>query len=708
MARDRVSAMGAPTSSDLPARVNTPARPRLRRRPLFIAISVALPLVLLLAIEGGLRLFGFGGYPDTFRRVGKLADGSTLIITDNPGPASYFFANKSRPGTLRQECLVMPKPAGVFRIVLAGESAAKGFPQPKALSAASFLKTMLQDLVPDKSIEVINLGTTAVASFPVLGMVTESLDYSPDLVIVYVGNNEFFGAYGVASLHSAGRSPAVIKALRAFRWTAVAQFIDAKLRPAAASGDKTLMETMIGQSFIASDDPARAAAARTLREFVGAMVDRCRAKGVPVVVCTPPFNERDLAPLGEPEITTRSLEESTRVKSLIAAGAAMLKANDHAGAANNAREVLKSWPHHANAWFLLGQARSAIGDESGAAKAFQSAENCDTMPWRPPSPSVEAVREAAANHGAVLCDLIAAFRGASGGGGIGWELMDDHVHPSLRGQDLAARTIARTLAEHKLVPGLELSELDAMPDWNAFAARLGANPYEAYGVAHTVRILFDIPFFRATNPEGFPRFDAVCKELDSRVTPEVREALRDWQKPETHLGGEQRPISGMVGKRLIAARNPAEAEPLFRVAAESVPQYSSWSAEFTYYMLACRLALRPVNGQVLDDAEKQIALAAVGRCEVLLSQGRSPSGQAERYAGRLCQLRGEHEKAIPFLLTAREKLFETDRVANDQALVEAYVATGQPEKARAVVEKGIEQSGKYADMYRRMRGLIRP
>ena len=303
---------------------------------------------------------------------------------------------------------------------------------------------------------------------------------------------------------------------------------------------------------------------------------------------------------------------------------------------------------------------------------------------------------------------VGAFRAASAGGGVGWELMDDHVHPSLRGQDLAARTIARTLAEHKLVPGLEVSEVDALPDWSAFAARLGANPYEAYGVAHTVRILFNVPFFRATNPDGFFRFDAVCKELDSRVTPEVREALRDWQKPETHLGGEQRPISGMVGKKLVAARNPAEAEPLFRAAVENVPRYSSWNAEFTYYMLACRLALRPAGAQVPDDAEKEMARAAVGRCEVLLSQGRSPSGQAERYAGRLCQLCGEHEKAIPFLLTAREKLFETDRVANDQALVEAYVNTGQSDKARAVVQNGIEKSGRYADMYRRMSGLIRP
>ncbi len=681
---------------------------RSRRRPLFIAISIALPLALLLALEGALRLFGFGGYPATFQRVGTLDDGSTLVITDNPGPASYFFANRSRPGTLSQSSFVMPKPAGVFRIVIAGESAAKGFPQPKVLGSASFLRAMLQDLVPERTIEVINLGTTAVAAYPVLGMLTESLEYAPDLVVIYVGNNEFFGCYGVASLHSAGRSPAMIRLLRAFRWTAVAQLIDAKILPATASGDKTLMETMMGRSFIASDDPARAAAARNLGVFVGEMIERCRERGVPCVVCTPPFNEKDLAPLGEPDVRGLGTAEILSVKTRLDGAAAKLGAGDAPGARAGIEEVLKAVPRHATAWYLLGRALAASGDESGAAGAFWKAQDLDTMPWRPPAASVEAVRGAAKERGAVLCDLVESFRAESPGGAVGWDLMDDHVHPSLRGQDLVARSIVRTLAAEKLVQGLEPGEPETLPDWRLYAERLGSNAYETYGVAHTLRVLFNIPFFRETNPGAFARFDAACKELETRVSDEVRAALRDWQKPESHLGGEQRPISGMVGRKLIAERRPAEAEPLFRAAAGSVPAYSSWNIEFTYYMLACRLATRAGGAAVLDGEEKGLASSAVARCEVLLQRGRSPSGQAERFAGRLCQLMGDHERAIPFLRMAAEKLFETDKVANDQALVEAYVRTGKPELARAVVRAGIDNSGKYADMYRRMEGLIKP
>ena len=69
-----------------------------------------------------------------------------------------------------------------------------------ALGLAAFLQLMLQDAWPDRRVEVINLGTTAIASFPVLGITTEALDYEPDLVVVYTGHNEFFGTYGVASV----------------------------------------------------------------------------------------------------------------------------------------------------------------------------------------------------------------------------------------------------------------------------------------------------------------------------------------------------------------------------------------------------------------------------------------------------------------------------------------------------------------------------
>ena len=54
---------------------------------------------------------------------------------------------------------------------------------------------MLQHLMPDREVEVINLGLTAVASFPVRKVAEQAMGATePDLLLVYGGHNEFFGA----------------------------------------------------------------------------------------------------------------------------------------------------------------------------------------------------------------------------------------------------------------------------------------------------------------------------------------------------------------------------------------------------------------------------------------------------------------------------------------------------------------------------------
>lgn len=667
-------------------------RPRLsrRRRRQFIIASLLFPLILLGLTEIALRLAGFGGDPSTFRRVGTLADGSSLILADNPGPASYFFANRSRPGTLHQSALVMPKPARVVRIVLAGESAMKGFPQPKALSSAAFLQAMLADAWPDRTVEVINLGTTAVASYPVLGMLTESLDYDPDLCVVYVGNNEFFGAYGVASLHSAGRSPAAIQTLRWFRSLALAQGLDAVLSHSDATADKTLMEAMMGQAFIAPDDAIRDHAARNLGHFTGQMIERCRARGVPVIICTLPANERDLAPLGESSTTSLSQADLASLTSLLA---------------KNDRESLdaavKLAPDHALAHFRRARLQDAAGEHAAARVSFQTAMNLDPMPWRPPGKSVDAIRAAVRDRGGTLCDLQQAFREASPGGSTGWELMDDHVHPTLAGQALVARSIAKTMTTLSGQAALAPDAYAALPPDSHYIAQLGDNPFDRYGVAHTMRVLGQIPFIKSTNPALFARANATCTEISGKMPPPIQSVLLEWQKPETHKG-EQRPITGMVARILVQNRDFTGAAPLFRTAAASVSEYSSWSIEFTYFMLVCQ---ERAAGR-LDQADLDIALAAIRRGEMLLGQGRSESGQTERFVGRLHQLRGEFDKAIPFLVTARQKLGGTDLVANDQALADSYIRTGDIQRARDLIQSGIDHSGQYADIYRRMLGML--
>ena len=657
-------------------------------------MSVMLPLVLLGVAELALRLFGLGGYPPVFVKVGSTPNG-TVVITDTPGAASFFFANRSKPGSIDQYTFLSPKPKNTVRIMLCGESAAKGFPQPMALACSAFLKEMLSDAWPDRTVEVINLGTTAIASFPVLEIMTESLAYEPDLVVAYVGNNEFFGAYGVSSLHSAGRSPQAMRVQRALRSLALVQGLDRLVHPPAGAPDRTLMEVMIGQAYIGPDDPLRTAAAGNLGTHVGQMIERCKARNVPILVCTLACNERDLAPLGTCDLSSLPPADQQRVAELLATAAERMSGST-AAAIEPLTAALRLAPHHARAHYLLGQALFASGRPEEAAAEFHAAVDLDPMPWRPPDSCIAAIRQAATEHGAVLCDVQQAFREASPGGCIGWELMDDHVHPSLAGQALLARAVVKTLTGMPGPLAVSPAAYQALPSTDEYALRLGDNPYDRYAAAHTLRVLCNIPFFRETNPGAFERHNRVVTELELAMPAPVREAARDWQKPATHAGA-QRPISGIIARVLMRTQQYSEAERLLRVAQRCVPLYSSWNLEYVYFMLACREKMQTT----LNDEDRRIAADAIERGRFLLQLGRSESGMAERYVGRMHQLRGEFAEAIPLLLAARKKVSGMDLVATDAALIDAYVKTGDVARARALATDGIEHSGEFAEQYRR-------
>jgi len=626
--------------------------PKWKRR-VFIAATMCVPVALALALELVLRLFGWGGYPAFIREAGELRPGERLCLVEPAATKPYFFANPTRPGYAEETNFVMPKPAGTVRIFLIGESAAKGYPQPRNLAMSSFLRAMLEDLWPDRTVEVINMGTTAVASFPLVYMMQEVVRYEPDLVILYVGNNEFFGAYGTASINAAGSMPTwALPLMRAVRGLAVVQALDAIVHR-GADEDRTLMEQMVGQSVIPGESPLREAAARNLEAHVGAMIDIAQGAGVPVLVCTTASNEAGLAPLGEGDAAAARFEDAKRL--------------------------------------------AAAGDRAGAREAFLDARDLDTMPWRPTRATEQAIRDAAAARGAPLCDIASRFRDTSADGATGWDLLDDHVHLSVEGQAKAARAMVESMVPLPRPLAVNSSAAAALPGWRSYSTELGANPYDAYRVNHTLRVLFGVPFMKRTNPDAFERFDGACRAFEATMSPPILATAREWQSGRVHAGA-LRPLTGMVARVLVRENRVREAAGLYEIARSQVPDYNSWHIEYTYFLLACR---ERQNGS-LDETDRALAARAIGEGRFLLSKGYSESGMTERYVGRLLQLCGDWAEAIPFLEAARPKMAAEDLVACDQALVMSYMQAGRNADAKALIERGIRESGRFAPVYRRM------
>ena len=667
---------------------------------LFRALAIGLPLLVLLGVECGLRWRGWGGYPALIREAGRLPSGETLCIVEPAAAKPYFFANPERPGYAEQSNMAMPKPGGTVRIFVVGESAAKGYPQPRNLAFSAILQEMLEGAWPERKVEVVNLGITAVASFPLAHLVRDALTFDPDLIVFYVGNNEFFGAYGTGSLNASGTLPPwALRGLRAARGLAIVQWVGQRVHSRREDG-QTLMEEMVGQARIAEGSALREAAARNLRTWLGEMLDAADAAGVPSIVCTTASNESGLAPLGEDDV--EGLDEGRRreVRESLAEGLAQL-AKDPAEALRWFGRATNAAPRHATAHYLAGRASAATGDAAGARAAFLAARDLDAMPWRPTSKTEEAIRRVAAEKGAVLCDVAEAFRGESPEGATGWEKMADHVHLSLRGQIGVARMLMESMG--RLPGALRVSgdALENVPDDETLMRRMGANAYDEYRVNHTMRTLFGVPFMKRSNGGAWERYEGACREAERGMSAGVLEAARLWQTERPHAGG-LRPIAGMVARVLLREGKLDEALALFEIAARQVPEYTSWHLEYVYFALACREKME--GGLSSEDRDR--ALAEIGQGRFLLANGEASTGFAERYVGRLHQLRGEWAEAIGYLRAARPRMANEDLVACDQALMASYAKTGELELARALAEEGIRNGGRFASVYRRLKEEI--
>ena len=653
---------------------------RAKRRVFWILLVVMTLLPLVLA-EVVCRARGFGGHPPVIARVGDDA-GRTWYTTQRRGTDIYFSRGRRAPGGgMREIQFASPKPPGSVRIVLLGESAIQGFPQSLPLTDGEFLATQLREVWgPSRPVEVLNLGATAVASFPVRRFLDEAIERAqPDLVVIMVGNNEFYGAYGLASLPRPAWSPAGMRVLHELRGLGIVQGLAAFAERRSASGAPLMERAGAGRSILA-EDPRRAAAARSLETHLGEMVQRCVAARVPVIVCTAPTNERGLAPIGvDPEPRLPEGERAAFHADLDAAEGALER--DPAAAAEHARAALGADSTQAYAHYVLAQALARLGNDAEALHEYVRARDLDPMPWRATSAAQQAARTAAA-RGAVFCDMEAAFRAASPGGAIGWELLDDHVHFSLQGQVLFARSLAATMTALPEPLHVDATALAALPDWEIYAQRAGRSIFSDFTAVSHLRKLFSIDFMRRNNEAAYRRFEALSAELLARMSALDRSAVERWNDPSLH-GASERPLESVVGAYRMGAGDYELAANLLRVAHQSVPDISLWRLEITWALLTCSRHLRAAP------APEDVALChdMIRTGELLRRYGGGTDIDVLRYLGLAYNMAGDFSTAVARLEPVVGRIAGQEGWEVVSTLADSYLQLGRPGQARDLLQR---------------------
>lgn len=575
-----------------------------RRRLGLVGVGVLLAITLLALVEGGLRFAGLGGGVPLLRPLElaspppDLALGAALYEV-HPRLAGPFFGRTGPGGgellgSHRRELVVQPKPAGTRRIVLVGASTIEGFPLPRSLTAARFLAAMIDHVAPGQPTEVLNLGVTAVASFPIRKIAIAAIEQlEPDAVVVYEAHNEFFGASGMASYQAMGRAPWVQELTWQIRrlalYEALVDLTASPPSPARELGRDQLIQVMAAVPEIAPEGELHAAARRSLAANYGAILAAGRAHGVPVMLATVVSNERDLVPVASwqgdlaPAAVAAFEERLAGLRQAVAAASPAGEAASPAGPPAEAPRVspqaleaelatlVAAAPRHAEATYWHARALELAGQPAAATEGYRRARDLDAMPWRASRDKNQLLRELAAAHDAPLADCEALFAAAAADprapGATGWTLFVDHVHPSLDGQALLAWAFLERLIAAGVVAA-DPERVATLPDRRVLATRLGANALELYALAHKMATLFRAPPFAAHNAAAAERAEALLTSFRAQADGVELAALEHWETASREAGFAL-PISFFGGVAALSIGEPTRAGMFLRDAEAS-------------------------------------------------------------------------------------------------------------------------------------------
>ncbi|MXW79111.1 MAG: hypothetical protein F4Z57_09045 [Gemmatimonadetes bacterium] len=658
--------------------------------------ALLLGLVLVALIEGGLRLIPALDPPAFALQLAHI-EGRALHAV-NPDYARRFFADMAEPIRrgirMTPRPYIEPSPEGALRVLFAGGSTVQGYPHPKRLSAPSYLQEMLGDLFPERQIEVFNAGITAASSFAVARAVEDGIAaLGANLVVVYTGHNELYGVYGAASLAQGGQAVWMKRVHYSLVQWRLRPLVGKLIGPLGReSEDGPLIEVMSKAGAIPASDPRRAQAAANLETNLRDVAAFCRARRIPLVLCSVTSNERGFAPARiEPPLPD---EERARYVDFLAQGHKEQASPAALAALEQAEEL---YADDAYLHFLRGYHLEQLGRGAGARAAYVQARELDPRPWRATADLNEVVRRVAAEEGVLLADVEARFLAHSPEEGVGWELMVDHLHPAGTGQVLLARAIVAALEGAPAPWQIASGAADQLATVDEYRRRLGDLPVERLAVLRAMAVLLAAPPLDAGNEGQVQTLRQQAAALWDELSAGEQNGVERWR---TGAGPELLALN--VADACYAAREYEHAQDYYRAARLEEP-YTIWGDLWsTLRYIRCGQLV----GAPIGSTEHVELSALLDRLRFLSEAPDFSPGLQDFIRGYAYHLLGEHDKALTALEQAVQdanirKMFTTDllelivaeliisgRLADaEQYAVEIAAEQGQEVFGRALVEQ---------------------
>jgi lysophospholipase L1-like esterase len=481
-----------------------------RKAGVFLAITLAFPFILFAIVESGLRIGNYGGDTSAFVTATLVGD-SFLVAGSNVG--RRYFPEEKNPPSPPRDAFLAKKPAHSMRIFVLGESSAAGFPYPHNGTFARVLRDALSDVLPNDTVEVINMGMAATNSFTIVDLAGDVIDQHPDAVLIYGGHNEYYGALGAGATESLGSSPAFVRSylrlqrLKTFvlirnTTNAILRAIHGGRTANDIAADATRMESVVADQRITLNGKTYERGVAQYESNLRAAAQRFRGAGIPVFIGSTPSNLRDLAPFGPSAVPPDS--EATRLF-------------------DSARVVLAA-------------------DSVKAAVMFARARDLDVIRFRAPSQFQSVVQKVARETGSVYVPAAEGFAAEAAYRIPGSDLFLEHVHPNQRGYVLLARMYFAALQQQNFLG--RKADMSRFAGWESYTSRMALTALDQRIAYHTVK----------TVTSRWP-FVPVSRQLDYRGTYKPTDFL-DTLAFEASRGRVQwaRAKSVLAGRYLVSGQ----------------------------------------------------------------------------------------------------------------------------------------------------------
>ena len=633
--------------------------PKQRRQ--FFLITISIPIVFFVLLEGILRIAHYG--PDISMFKTEMINGNNYYIL-NPEVKNRYFSRYQFNATPSPDYFLVSKPKGSLRIFCLGGSTTVGYPYWYNGAFSTSLRDRLHAIFPDRTIEVINVGMTATNSFTVLDMAKEVMNYEPDLLIVYDGHNEFYGALGISSHESIGK----------YRWLTMLnlQLIHLKTfmllrelyatvtsllhHSPASRSPGTLMETLAFGQYIPFGSDEYNSCLDIFKENLSDLKNLCANKGIPVILGTQASNLRDMPPF----VSLPSKTISEKYLNLFRQSMDSAVVHWHGGliarADSEFRSAISNDSLRADAHYDLAKCLEQLHQYREARSEYRQARDYDQLRFRSSNDFNQAILSASDDKTVFTVDIEKKFQDHSPDSIIGHSLITEHLHPNSRGTFWMAKEYALMMRRlHFLGNDAEWITRDTINDDTLWNNRSVTDLDERIAERRTEVLTSGWPFV-----SQFPIVDPVATndtlgEIAERVT------RSQWSWTQAHEG---------AADYYLLRHDLAHAEKEYRVIINQFP-----NADVESYLKLAKILL---------DEQKILELHSI----LLASLTIQPTLLAYRALGDIALNNNRQEEAVLYYEKALSLSGSSrDQIDNRYMLAQAYFnETKLPEAEKELLQ----------------------